>query len=336
LEKDKRYSDFFTSNYTKTLKYFTTNIVIISDVKNKIRPKSMLNNLPESLAKLMLEDNHINATDEDIFVCKIKKMTPAIEANSYYFGHPEWGRNYFAACHRDEKFIDLWQAVIKNWDRKIVIDIGCGPGNIYASLKEHCGKPSQLFGVDVSLGSLKMAQEIGYTAVLADAHHLPFVSEFADIVMLNACLHHCDDMAKVLAEAARLVRPGGLLITDHDPQLSAYQFRGLGLLLWQARLPLYRFLRRGGHTTTEEQLWGLAAEVHHKPGKGITPQMYNEVLKPLGFKVNLYPHNHKVGAAALQGDYGQSFGKCRLAQQLSGINPNTPQAALSLMCVASR
>ena len=55
-----------------------------------------------------------------------------------------------------------------------------------------------LIGVDVSRGALEMAQKIGYTPVLADAQHLPFVSGFADIVTLNAALHHCDDMVQAL------------------------------------------------------------------------------------------------------------------------------------------
>jgi SAM-dependent methyltransferase len=59
----------------------------------------------------------------------------------------------------------------------------------------------------------------------------PFVDAFADLVVLNATLHHCDDMAKVLAEAARLVRPGGMLVTDNDPQVTAWNWKGLGLLL---------------------------------------------------------------------------------------------------------
>jgi ubiquinone/menaquinone biosynthesis C-methylase UbiE len=56
-----------------------------------------------------------------------------------------------------------------------------------------------------------------------------------DIVTLNAALHHCDDMAKVLAEAARLVRPGGLLISDRDQQLSSMDFKGISLWLWKVR-----------------------------------------------------------------------------------------------------
>ncbi|MGJ5627870.1 class I SAM-dependent methyltransferase [Nostoc sp. CALU 1950] len=281
-------------------------------------------------------ENNSDKWDEGILVCKILNLTPAIQANSHYFGHPEWAKSYFEGCHRDEKFIALWQAVIGSWHGKIVVDIGCGPGNVYASLKESCGEPELLIGVDVSYGALKMSQQLGYTPVLADAQNLPFISGFADIVIANACLHHCDDMAKTLGEAARLVRPGGFLITDHDPQRTAYQFRGLGLLLWNARLPIYRQIKRGGHSTDEEQFWGLASEIHHKPGDGVTPELYYQILEPLGFTVELYPHNHAVGAEVLEGNYGQSSLKCRLAQILSGINPELPEAALSLMCVAQR
>ncbi|WP_026733414.1 class I SAM-dependent methyltransferase [Fischerella sp. PCC 9605] len=296
----------------------------------------MLNKLPCNLSQYLSAENNFDRWDEGILICKLLNSTPAIQANSYYFGHPEWAKNYFEACHRDEKFVDLWQAVIGSWHDKIVVDIGCGPGNLYASLKERCGEPQLLLGVDVSHGALKMAQQIGYTPILADAQQLPLVSNFADIVMLNACLHHCDDMAKALAEAARLVRPGGLLISDHDPQRTAYQLWGLGLLLWQIRLPLYRLLKRGGHSTSEEQFWSVATEVHHKPGDGVKPELYYQVLEPLGFIVKLYPHNHTVGAEVLEGNYGRAFWKCRLAQRLSGIEPDSPKAALSLMCIATR
>jgi ubiquinone/menaquinone biosynthesis C-methylase UbiE len=296
----------------------------------------MLTQENQSVLQYFAQLDQVERWDEDIVVCKILHSTPAIEANSYYFGHPQWGLNYFDACHRDERFVELWQAVIGNWDGKVVVDIGCGPGNLYAALKESCGEPELLIGVDVSLGALKMARQLGYTTVLADAQNLPFVSGFADIVMLNACLHHCDDMAKVLQEAAKLVRPGGLLITDHDPQLSAYQLKGLGLLLWELRLPIYKCLQRGGHSTTEEQRWGLATEVHHKANDGITPETFYEVLEPQGFAVQLYPHNHTVGAEALKGNYGRPFWKYRVAQILSGIDPKSPEAALSLMCVATR
>ncbi|BAZ32903.1 hypothetical protein NIES4074_54100 [Cylindrospermum sp. NIES-4074] len=285
------------------------------------------------LEPYLASDFHADLDENSILISPISAPSPAIQANSYYFGHPEWAKNYFEACHRDEAFQSRWRAATGSWDNKIVVDIGCGPGNLYASLG---GAPRLLIGVDVSYGALEMAQSIGYTPILADAHQLPFVNSFADIVALNATLHHCDDMEVVLAQAARLVRPGGILIMDHDPQLSAWNLTGLGMWLWNLRLPLYRLIQRGGHSSTAEQTWGLATEVHHRPGDGVTPELFTKILEPLGFTVKLYPHNHTIGAHVLQGNYGQADRKYRFAQLLSGINPDSPQAALSLMCVATR
>ena len=70
-----------------------------------------------------------------------------------------------------------------------------------------------------------MAEAIGYAPLLADVQHVPLRAGIADIVTVCSTLHHCDDMPRVLAEAARLVFPGGILVTDHDPQLSALDFK---------------------------------------------------------------------------------------------------------------
>jgi SAM-dependent methyltransferase len=293
----------------------------------------MLTGSPSILTQYLASDCNVDLSQGIIPTCKIPNHSPAIQANSYYFGHSEWAKNYFEACHRDDKFKARWRSAIGSWDNKVVVDIGCGPGNLYASLG---GKPQVLIGVDVSYGALEMAQQIGYTPLLADAHHLPFIAGFADVVALNATLHHCDDMAKVLAQAARLVRPGGILVTDHDPQRTAWDYKGIALFLWQMRLPWYRLIKRGGHASAEEQKWSLAGEVHHKPGDGMTPDLYYQTLEPLGFTVKLYPHNHTVGAEVLQGNYGQAAWKYRFEQRLSGIKPDSPEAALSLMCIAKR
>jgi SAM-dependent methyltransferase len=263
----------------------------------------------------------------------IGNFTPAMEANRYYFDNPQWAKDYFDACHRDEAFKGCWRAAMGCWDDRIVVDVGCGPGNLYATLG---GSPKLLIGVDISRTSLEMAQAIGYTSILADAHNLPFIDGFADIVALNATLHHCDNMAQVLAEAARLVRPGGLLITDHDPQRSAWNWKGLGMLLYKVRVPIYRLISGGQFMSQAEHDAMIASETHHKPGAGVTSKLYYQTLNPLGFVVKVYPHNHTVGAEVLQGNYGRSQMKYRFSQWLSGIHPNSPEAALSLMCVARR
>jgi SAM-dependent methyltransferase len=286
-----------------------------------------------ALADYLASDSSLDWSNQSLPTCQISNHSPALEANAYYFGHPEWAKNYFDACHRDDAFKSRWLAATGSWDDKIVVDIGCGPGNVYATVG---GSPKLLIGVDVSRGGLEMAQKIGYTPLLADAQNLPLISGFADIVAVNATLHHCDNMEKTLSEAARLVRPGGVLVTDHDLQLSAWNFKGIALLMWKLRLPLYRMMKRGGHSTADEQTWGLATEAHHNPRDGMTPEFYHKILEPMGFTVNVYPHNHTVGAEVFQGNYGRSVRKYRVAQRLSGLNPDSPLAALSLMCVAKK
>lgn len=267
------------------------------------------------------------------FECPIPKPSEAIKANAYYFNNPEWAEEYLTYCHRSDTFKSRWTAAMGDWTDKIVVDLGCGPGNIYATLQ---GKPKLLIGVDVAPKSLELAAEMGYTSVLADATDLPFVSGFADVVTLNAALHHCEDMNAVLKEAARLVKPGGMLITDHDPQISAWDYKGIAKLLWNGRLILYKITGHGFHKTNSQQYWGLACEIHHKPGHGVSKEMFNNVLSPMGFNVQVFPHNHEVGAEVLQGEKGKAAMKYRIGNFLSGRNPNADRSALSLMCVARK
>ena len=286
------------------------------------------------LSPYLKHNSLVNFQKNTIPECPIDNYSDAIRANSYFFDHPEWAKKYFETCHRDNKFKERWQAAGGSWDNKIVVDIGCGPGNLYATMG---GSPQVLIGVDVSLGSLLMAHSVGYTPILADAQNLPFVSNFADLVTLNATLHHCDDMHKVLTEASRLLRPGGILIIDHDPQLSAWNYKGLAKLMYKVRLPIYKLILRSLHIPQQERLAMMATEIHHKPGFGVTEEFFHHALEPLDFKINLYPHNHKVGAEALQGITGNTpHWRYRLGQRLSGIDPYSSEAALSIMCVAQR
>ncbi|MCW3082237.1 class I SAM-dependent methyltransferase [Segetibacter sp.] len=264
----------------------------------------------------------------------IGNRTEGLEANAYYFNRKEWAEEYLTYCHRSDTFKSRWKAAMGgSWDNKVVVDIGCGPGNIYATLQ---GSPKTLIGIDVAPGSLELASKLGYTTVLADANDLPFESAFADIVTLNATLHHCVDMAAVLKEAARLVKPGGLLITDHDPQHSAWNYKGIAKLLWNARLLYYRYIGHGFHKTSEQQKWGLACEIHHKPGHGVTEELFKTTLEPLGFTIQVFPHNHTLGAEVLQGLRGKAELKYKLGNVLSGRNPSSKKSALTLMCVAKK
>ncbi len=286
-----------------------------------------------ALRQYIRPDAEVDWESGPIAVARLKRHTRGLQANTAYFNQLRWAKAYFDACHRSPEFRSRWLAATGTWDDKIVVDVGCGPGNLYATLG---GKPALLIGIDVAAGALAMAHELGYAPLLADAQDLPLVSEFADLVAVNATLHHCDDMEDALAEAARLVKPGGMLVVDHDPHLSAWDFRGLAKVAWRARLYVYRWIGKGFHASTVEQAVALESEVHHEPGRGVTPEMLNDVLRTRGFDVSLYFHNHRIGSAALEGERGRAAWIYRCAQVVSGIDPESDQGALSIMCVARR
>ncbi len=285
----------------------------------------------ESQLRIMLKpDVEIDWSGTIPTVVKIKS-SEGIEAHRRYFSNPDWMKGYFNHVHRDAAFRDRWITALGDVTDKVVIEVGCGPGNVFSTLGI---KPKVLIGVDVAAGALEQARAAGYESLLADAHDLPFSSGVADIVILNATIHHCELMARVIEEAGRLVAPGGLLATDHDPQRSAWNFKGLGMWLWNARLSAYYWIKRGFHSSLEEQAAVLASELHHHPGEGVTHELFEKALRPLGFDIEIFPHNHRNGGEVLRGQRGTSALKYQVGQILSGMNPYAPESALSLMCLA--
>ena len=270
---------------------------------------------------------------EDYVEFPIANPSKGIRDNAYYFNNREWAEEYLKYCHRNDKFKDRWSTAVGDLSGKVVVDIGCGPGNIFATLDQ---KPDLLIGIDVAATSLKIASSFNYLPVLADATDLPFISDFADVVTLNATLHHCENMEAVLREAARIVKPGGLLVTDHDPQFSAWNYEGLAKILWNARLVIYKITGHGFHKSDDQQRAALASEIHHQPGHGVTKKLFMDTLTPLGFSTKVYPHNHSSGSEIFNGEKGRSEFKYRVGNMLSGRNPNADESALSLMCVAQK
>lgn len=101
--------------------------------------------------------------------------------------------------------------------RTRLLDVGCGGGLM---AEEFARMGFAVFGLDASPGTIATAcrhaveqgYEIDYAVGRAEA--LPYVDGAFDVVACCDVIEHVADVDRVLAEAARVLRPGGVFVYD--------------------------------------------------------------------------------------------------------------------------
>lgn len=97
---------------------------------------------------------------------------------------------------------------------KDVLEIGCGSG-VHAKLLAEAG--ARLTAVDLTPTAVEMTRRrlelhgLEGTTLEADAESLPFPDRSFDFVWSWGVIHHSADTDRVIAEIARVLRPGGRL-----------------------------------------------------------------------------------------------------------------------------
>lgn len=129
-----------------------------------------------------------------------------------------------------------------------VLEIGCGEGgNLHHLGARRSG--ARIYGVDFSAAKVAFARAAtGALMARADAARLPFADASFDAVLIRDLLHHLPDRGGALAEARRVLKPGGRL-TLVEPN------RRAPLVLLQAALvPAERGLFRSTAERLREEL----------------------------------------------------------------------------------
>jgi len=103
-----------------------------------------------------------------------------------------------------------------------ILDIGCGEGYYTAALAEAAGGEAQIYGLDVARMAIRLAAK-RYPAVrfcVASSQRLPFADQALDAVV--RIYAPCNE-----AELARVLKPGGLVLTVTPDPHHLHQFKAL-------------------------------------------------------------------------------------------------------------
>lgn len=132
--------------------------------------------------------------------------------------------NYVANAEeiaRSDGFAHLRDVILERaalTESDVVVDVGSGTGLLTLPAAEIA---TQVWAVDVAS---RMCHYLSAKAASANLHNivpvvasavsLPLVDDHADVVLSNYCFHHLRDDSKhqAIAEAVRILRPGGRLV----------------------------------------------------------------------------------------------------------------------------
>jgi SAM-dependent methyltransferase len=137
-----------------------------------------------------------------------------VKTKARYDGLADWYDSYRAASARDSAadLIDLLgpvpPALSGGPAGRLCLDLGCGTGLNFDAIR---ATGRRVVGLDASADQLRYAQGRA-AAVLADAAALPFAAGTFGTVTALWVSTDIDDFGAAVAEAARVLIPGGLLV----------------------------------------------------------------------------------------------------------------------------
>lgn len=198
-------------------------------------------------------------------------------AAGWWTAHAPWMRLLQSLVPARFEYFDT---IVPTFAGRRVVDVGCGAGFMAEALAR---RGAHVVGVDPSLAALTQARAhaselrlaIEYRPGVGEA--LPLASESCDLAVCVDVLEHVADVDRLLAEVARVLVPGGLLLFDTINRT------------WLAELVMIRL---------GERVLGLLPRGTHDPALFIRPEELRRALAGAGFAVGDFVGLGPVGVDA--------------------------------------
>lgn len=115
-------------------------------------------------------------------------------------------------------------------DGALLVDLGCGGG----LMAPHVPAGFRHVGVDRNAAALAQAAARGIEPVEADVTAVPLPDGCAEVVVAGELIEHVEDLPGLVAEIARLLAPGGVVVYD---TINATRWARISLVAIGERLP---------------------------------------------------------------------------------------------------
>jgi len=166
-------------------------------------------------------------------VGRLRRERPREAYESYIDGN---NREAAFRFHAGEEFAETYRLLRSAGlpDKAAILDLGAGNGiasYAFASRGHVVCAVEPCASEDYGAGAVaKLRRDTGSAieVVRARGEALPFSDETFDCVYVRQCLHHAGDLAGMIAEAARVLKPGGLFfaarehVVSNDAQLRRF------------------------------------------------------------------------------------------------------------------
>ena len=189
--------------------------------------------------------------------------------------HFEWRNSQYPG------YIELMP--VKNYDNKVVLDYGCGPGNDLVGFSEF-SNPKELIGADVSKPSLELAKkrlllhrkDVRLLHLEEKENKIPLADNSIDLIHSSGVLHHCKNLNKILKEFKRILKPEGKI------NIMVYNYNSIWVHLYTAYI---NQIEKGKYVdlTLTDAFSKLTDGKHVPISKCYKPEDFISILNEFGF-----------------------------------------------------